>query len=133
MTGPTSDGTCPACGALWMRGSCGAGCPAPIAAVDVLAVMRHAVSAMHGAADDGADTRRYADALHEAREAVARLIDAAGQAQDPNRDDFVLGRPDVSGLAESERDAFLRGWDAASAAVFGTGLRAALACVRGGA
>jgi hypothetical protein len=44
--------------------------------VNVLAVMRHAASAMHGAADDGADTRRYANALHEARDAVAELIAA---------------------------------------------------------
>lgn len=45
--------------------------------VDIRAAIRHAVSALHGAADDGADTRRYADALHEASVAVAELIAAA--------------------------------------------------------
>jgi hypothetical protein len=45
--------------------------------VDVLAVMRHSVSALHGAADKGAVPRRYADSLHEAKEAVACLIEAA--------------------------------------------------------
>jgi hypothetical protein len=49
--------------------------------VDVLAVMRHSVSALHGAADDGADTRRHADALHDARAAVAELIEAAEDAR----------------------------------------------------
>lgn len=63
--------------------------------------------------------------------AVAELIESAGKAQDTNRDDFVLGRPDVSRLPEAERAAFLRGWDAASEAVFRTGLRAALARVQG--
>lgn len=44
------------------------------APVDVRAAIRHAVSALHGAADDGADTRRYADALHKAGVAVDELI-----------------------------------------------------------
>ena len=45
--------------------------------VDVLAVMRHSVSALHGAADQGAVLRRYAESLHEARETVTELIEAA--------------------------------------------------------
>jgi len=62
--------------------------------------------------------------LHGA--AIAELIEAAGKAQDTNRDDYALARPDVSHLPEDERAAFLRGWDAASEAVYRTGLRAAL-------
>ncbi|MBN4937310.1 hypothetical protein JY409_04540 [Stenotrophomonas maltophilia] len=42
-----------------------------------IAAIRHAVSALHGAADDGADTRRYAAALQEAGAALDDLI-AAG-------------------------------------------------------
>lgn len=47
----------------------------------VLTVMRHSVSVLHGCADDGADTRRHADQLHEARTAVAELIGAAKDAK----------------------------------------------------
>ncbi|CAM4280964.1 hypothetical protein CR156_06440 [Stenotrophomonas lactitubi] len=42
-----------------------------------IAAIRHAVSALHGAADDGADTRRYADALQEAGAAINELMDEA--------------------------------------------------------
>ena len=45
-----------------------------------LAAIRHAVSALHGAADDGADTRRYADALQETGVAIDALIEAADDA-----------------------------------------------------
>lgn len=38
--------------------------------------IRRAVSALHGAADDGADTRRYAEALQEAGAAVDELVSA---------------------------------------------------------
>lgn len=41
-----------------------------------IAAIRHAVSALHGAADVGADTRRYADALQEAGAAIDALIEA---------------------------------------------------------
>lgn len=41
-----------------------------------IAAIRHAVSALHGAADDGADTRRYADALQEAGAEIDALIEA---------------------------------------------------------
>lgn len=44
-----------------------------------IAAIRHAVSALHGAADDGADTRRYAVALQEAGANVDALIEAAGK------------------------------------------------------
>lgn len=57
------------------------------------------------------------------RAAIERVRD---EAQDTNRENYVLGRPDASHLSESERAAFLRGWDAASEAVFRAGLRAAL-------
>lgn len=68
-----------------------------------------------------------------ARRAIAELLDAAGKVQDTNRSDFVLARPDVSGLPEGERAPFLRGWDAAAEAVYRTGLRAAVALCNGGA
>ena len=45
--------------------------------INIDKAIRNAVSALHGAADDGADTRRYADALHEAGGVVAELIAAA--------------------------------------------------------
>lgn len=38
--------------------------------------IRHAVSALHGAADDGADTRRYAETLQEAGAAIDELVSA---------------------------------------------------------
>lgn len=42
-----------------------------------ITAIRHAVSALYGAADDGADTRRYADALQGAGAALDELIEAA--------------------------------------------------------
>lgn len=42
-----------------------------------IAAIRHAVSALHGAADDGSDTRRYADALQEAGAVIDALIEAS--------------------------------------------------------
>lgn len=84
----------------------------------------------------GKHREEIAKGLNEYREAchsLASLFEAAAKAQDTNRDDFVLARPDVSHLPESERVLFLRGWDAASEAVFRTGLRAALARVGGAA
>ncbi|KAF1711094.1 hypothetical protein CSC70_03975 [Pseudoxanthomonas kalamensis DSM 18571] len=80
-----------------------------------------------------AEKRRVDEGIRKARDAMKELIEAAGKAQDTNREDYVLGRPDVSGLPEAERAVFLRGWDAASEAVFRTGLRAALRRARGGA
>jgi len=53
----------------------------------------------------------------------AELIEAAHRADGDTRS----GRPDISGLPETERAPFLRGWDAAMAAIYGSGLRAALA------
>jgi hypothetical protein len=67
----------------------------------------------------------------QASAAVAELVACARKAQDTNSDGYVLGRPDVSHLGEAERAAFLRGWDAASEAVYRTGLRAALAKIEG--
>lgn len=65
--------------------------------------------------------------LQADRAALAELMKAAGKAQDTNRDDYVLRRPDVSHMAPELRAYFLAGWDAASEAVYQTGLRAALA------
>nr|WP_313269000.1 hypothetical protein [Stenotrophomonas geniculata] len=42
-----------------------------------IAAIRHAVSALHGAADDGADTRRYAEALQQAGSDIDLLVEAA--------------------------------------------------------
>ncbi|WP_153164359.1 hypothetical protein [Stenotrophomonas nematodicola] len=39
--------------------------------------IRHAVSALHGAADDGADTRRYAEQLQEAAAGLDELVEAS--------------------------------------------------------
>lgn len=83
-------------------------------------------------ADMGGDTPGTpGHRLAQVRAAFAELIETAGKAQNTNRDDYALSRPDVSHLPESERAPFLRGWDAASEAVFRTGLRAALARVTG--
>lgn len=49
-------------------------------AVDVLAVMRHAVSVLHGAADDGEMDRRYAEDLHKAYVVVVDLLAASREA-----------------------------------------------------
>ena len=96
-----------------------------------LAVLDRVIS---GVVDDPIRERRgHRENLVAVRSSVAELIEAAGKAQDTNRDDYVLGRPDVSHLPEAERAVFLRGWDAASEAVYRTGLRAALARVGGGA
>lgn len=42
-----------------------------------IAAIRHAVSALHGAADDGADTRRYAEVLQQAGSDIDLLVEAA--------------------------------------------------------
>jgi nitroreductase len=39
--------------------------------------MRHSVSVLHHAADEGVIERRYADALHEGKQAVADLVNAS--------------------------------------------------------
>ena len=44
-----------------------------------ITAIRHAVSVLHGAADDGADTRRYADALQGAGAELDELIEAVAQ------------------------------------------------------
>lgn len=44
-----------------------------------IAAIRHAVSALHGAADDGADTRRYAESLQQAGAAIDELMDQASR------------------------------------------------------
>lgn len=53
-----------------------------------IAAIRHAVSALHGAADDGSDTRRYAEALQEAGEAIDALV-AADEAYDQARERWL--------------------------------------------
>ncbi|HEV2540236.1 MAG TPA: hypothetical protein VGU03_11065 [Frateuria sp.] len=68
------------------------------APVDVLRVMQHAVSVLHGTADDGADTRRYADALHAAKGAVAELIEAGIGVHAACRDGK---EPDLIALADA--------------------------------
>lgn len=45
-----------------------------MSAPSTIPAIRHAVSALHGAADDGADTRRYAEALQEIGEAIDKLL-----------------------------------------------------------
>ncbi|QIO87697.1 hypothetical protein G9274_001382 [Stenotrophomonas rhizophila] len=44
--------------------------------------IRHAVSALHGAADDGADTRRYADLLQETAVGLDELVEASHRLAD---------------------------------------------------
>ncbi|SLM23941.1 hypothetical protein [Stenotrophomonas indicatrix] len=51
-----------------------------------IAAIRHAVSALHGAADDGADTRRYAEALQETGAAIDELMDEAHRCCDGTGD-----------------------------------------------
>ena len=46
-----------------------------------LAAIRHAVSALHHAADEGTCDRRYADALQQAGETLDELIAAAREAE----------------------------------------------------
>lgn len=89
--------------------------------IDVLAVIGDAAEVM---GRDGYTA--IPNALIAAGERIGELIAAARRAQDTNHDGYVLGRPDVSHMPEAERAAFLRGWDAASEAVYRTGLRAAL-------
>lgn len=93
------------------------------ALADIRGVVRIAKAASIGVTGNGPRIERAEQGIA----AVAELVEAAGKAQDTNRDDYVLARPDVSHLPEAERIAFLRGWDAASEAVYRTGLRAALA------
>lgn len=97
---------------------------APSFVVDVMGALNR-IAPIIGASDHG-DAYALLTMLPDVSDAVAELLSAAGKAQDTNREDYVLRRPDVSGLPESERAAFLRGWDAASEAVYRTGLRAAV-------
>lgn len=97
------------------------------APVDVRAVLRR-----HVALAEQVGCREQQAEAHAIFDAIAGLIEAAGKAQDTNRLDYVLGRPDVSHLPPAEAVVFLRGWDAASEAVYRTGLRAALRAVGGG-
>lgn len=63
--------------------------------------IRHAVSALHGGADDGADTRRYAEALQEAGTAVDEAIDALVFARSTLATTLRFAAPD---LFESDED-----------------------------
>lgn len=71
-----------------------------------IAAIRHAVSALHGADDDGADTRRYADALQEAAEAIDALV-AADDDYDQARDQW-LNSPSDRESFEAAREAWAR-------------------------
>ena len=71
-----------------------------------IAAIRHAVSALHGAADDGCDTRRYADALQEAGAALDALI-AADEDYDQARDRW-LNSPSDHESFEAAREAWTR-------------------------
>ncbi|TGW21064.1 hypothetical protein E4417_06750 [Stenotrophomonas maltophilia] len=71
-----------------------------------IAAIRHAVSALHGAADDGADTRRYADALQEAGSAIDELI-AADEEYNRAREAW-LGSPANHDEFQATRDAWKR-------------------------
>lgn len=70
------------------------------APVNIDKAMRNAVSALHGAADDGADTRRYADELHAARLALVGLI-----AADRRRDSATVRLHEAVLVLIDERDA----------------------------
>ncbi|MGA6536908.1 hypothetical protein ACPEH7_01990 [Stenotrophomonas sp. NPDC101269] len=59
-----------------------------MSAPSTIPAIRHAVSALHGAADDGADTRRYADALQETGAALGELVDHLQAVFDAERDGF---------------------------------------------
>lgn len=90
-----------------------------------IAAIRHAVSALHGAADGGADTRRYADALQEAGAALGELIEQLQAIFDAEGDGFKVR---------------ISYYNRAGVTVYPAGrddrvqeLRAALACVKGGA
>ena len=71
-----------------------------------IAAIRHAVSALHGAADDGADTRRYAEALQEAGSAIDELI-AADEEYNLAREAW-LGSPANHDEFQATRDAWKR-------------------------
>ncbi|HGM6050899.1 TPA: hypothetical protein ACKP5I_004675 [Stenotrophomonas maltophilia] len=71
-----------------------------------LAAIRHAVSALHGAADDGADTRQYADALQETGSAIDELI-AADEEYNRAREAW-LGSPANHDEFQATRDAWKR-------------------------
>ncbi|MBN4972878.1 hypothetical protein JY404_00285 [Stenotrophomonas maltophilia] len=71
-----------------------------------IAAIRHAVSSLHGAADDGADTRRYADALQEAGAAIDALV-AADEDYDQARDRW-LNSPSDHESFEAAREAWAR-------------------------
>ena len=47
-----------------------------------IATISHAVSVLHGAADVGVCHRRYAEQLHEAKQAFVELVQAATDARD---------------------------------------------------
>lgn len=59
-----------------------------------IAAIRHAVSALHGCADDVADTRSYADSLRQLGTALDELIEACAPFVDPDPlgdDDRITG------------------------------------------
>lgn len=79
-----------------------------------IAAIRHAVIALHGAADDGADdgadTRRFADALQEAGAAIDELI---GADEEYNRArEAWLASPAIHDQFQATRDAWKRRMDA---------------------
>lgn len=71
-----------------------------------IAAIRHAVSALHSAADDGADTRRYAEALQEAAQAIDALVQA-DEDYDQARDRW-LNSPSDHESFEAAREAWAR-------------------------
>ncbi|WP_295573831.1 hypothetical protein [uncultured Stenotrophomonas sp.] len=83
-----------------------------------ITAIRHAVSALHAAADDGAGTRRYAEALQEAAEAIDALV-AADEDYDQARDRWLRVPGDHRSFEEA-REAWAR-------------RAAALARIKGGA
>lgn len=68
--------------------------------------IQHAVSALHGAADDGADTRRYADALQQAGSAIDELV-AADEEYNRAREAW-LDSPGNHDELQAARDAWER-------------------------
>ncbi|MBN5141618.1 hypothetical protein JY471_03640 [Stenotrophomonas maltophilia] len=83
-----------------------------------IAAIRHAVSALHGAADDGADTRRYADALQEAGAAIDELI-AADEEYNRAREAW-LASPAIHDQFQATREAWKRRIDALARVKGGT-------------
>ncbi|WP_329894412.1 hypothetical protein [Stenotrophomonas sp. SMYL20] len=71
-----------------------------------IAAIRHAVSALHGAADDGADTRRYAEALQEAAQDIDALVQA-DEDYDQARDRWLHSPSDHESF-EAAREAWGR-------------------------